>query len=284
MGFGAGGMAAAPGIDFFLRTFRQAPTRLGSISDVSVTNVEGRLYAPSSVPGGPLQEVVVASSNVLAKLGDPSLLEGVYLVQSGNTGLATTFLALGCIYSLAIGTSALVFRLPPEGYAPVAAVSPVPAPQLSSPLPATASTMTTPTTVGTPTPSQSVTPVVSLSLAHLAKGNVTPDASWRTPQFWLIWAGMCFNCTAAYALIGAGRTMAVDIFSGAYPLIVTPVFAATFVSMISVFNLGGMSVHSLSSFLCYFYTSIRCVHIATLNYFVYSLFITLHIMVIYNLI
>ena len=69
--------------------------------------------------------------------------------------------------------------------------------------------------------------------------DVHVSQAFRTPQFYLIWIVLCFNVTAGIGVIGVAKTMMTDIFGATLPGIVTPAFAATYVLMISVFNLGG---------------------------------------------
>ena len=61
----------------------------------------------------------------------------------------------------------------------------------------------------------------------------------KTLQFYLLWIVLCFNVTAGIGIIGVAKTMMTEIFGGALPSIVTPAFAATYVLMISLFNLLG---------------------------------------------
>jgi hypothetical protein len=116
MGFGAGGMVAAPLIQGLLKKHFVAPKFVGTADSVATHTHDGRMFA--SVDGQDL-EVVVATKSALLKLGEAGelLQEGLYVVGSGSTGLAETFLTLGAIYSTAIFASAVAFRTAPEGYA-----------------------------------------------------------------------------------------------------------------------------------------------------------------------
>jgi hypothetical protein len=251
MGFGGGGMVAAPVIESLLTNFRKIPTYLGKMGDVATVSKDGRLYVDittlpdtlaasiSSAPGvGTLREVVVASTSQLAKLSAEAaatLQEGLYVVGTGSTGLSETFACLGGLYSAVILASAFVFRLPPEGFNP-ALKALATATANAAAAPAAAAGAAAP---AGPTPTAAPVPVKP-AYDHVAVGgNVTPAQTLKTIQFWLVWSGMCLNSAGAYAIIGAGKTMLSDIFSGAYPTLVTSAFAATFVSMISAFNLGG---------------------------------------------
>jgi MFS family permease len=64
---------------------------------------------------------------------------------------------------------------------------------------------------------------------------VTVDAAWRTPQFWLLWTVLCMNVTAGIGVLGQASPMIQEIFSGR----VTPAAAAGFVGLLSLFNMGG---------------------------------------------
>jgi MFS family permease len=69
--------------------------------------------------------------------------------------------------------------------------------------------------------------------------NVDSDEALKTPQFYLLWIILCFNVTAGIGVLGVAKTMMTEIFGSALPLIVTSPFAATFVLMISLFNMLG---------------------------------------------
>jgi MFS family permease len=57
----------------------------------------------------------------------------------------------------------------------------------------------------------------------------------RTPQFWLIWWILCLNVTAGIGVIGQASAMSQEMFPGR----VTPVAAAGFVGLMSLFNMVG---------------------------------------------
>ena len=61
----------------------------------------------------------------------------------------------------------------------------------------------------------------------------------KTPQFYLLWIVLCFNVTAGIGVLGVAKTMLSEIFGPTLPNIVTPHSPATFVLMISVFNMLG---------------------------------------------
>jgi len=55
----------------------------------------------------------------------------------------------------------------------------------------------------------------------------------KTPQFWLIWGILCLNVTAGIGVLGQASAMSQEMFH------VTPVAAAGFVGLMSLFNMGG---------------------------------------------
>ena len=75
--------------------------------------------------------------------------------------------------------------------------------------------------------------------AHSSKlittGTVTPDGALRTPQFYLLWLVLCLNVTAGIGVLGQASAMAQTMFPGR----ITPVSAAGFVGLLSLFNMAG---------------------------------------------
>jgi MFS family permease len=69
----------------------------------------------------------------------------------------------------------------------------------------------------------------------VTQANVTVDAAWRTPQFWLLWGILCMNVTAGIGVLSQASPMIQEIFNGR----VTPAAAAGFVGLLSLFNMGG---------------------------------------------
>ena len=65
--------------------------------------------------------------------------------------------------------------------------------------------------------------------------NVAVDMAWRTPQFWLLWGVLCMNVSAGIGVIGQASPMIQEIFAGR----VSPAVAASFVGLISLFNMVG---------------------------------------------
>ncbi len=202
MGFGGGAMIGAPLKEFFIRTFYEAPEYLGTIDQVRLVTEGGRRFA--EIAGG-LREVVVVGANDVAGMIVPGS-EGVYVVGTGSVGVAATFLTLGLVYFVVMLLAAFSYRIPPEGWRPA--------------------NWTPPDTAhGTK--------------KMICRRNVHIDEALKTPQFYQLWIVLCFNVTAGIGVIGVAQTMMTDIFGTTLPGIVDGAFAATYVAMISLFNMAG---------------------------------------------
>ena len=144
-----------------------------------------------------------------------------------SAGVATTLIAMGGIYFLAMSAGAFGFRTPPEGWRP---------------------TGWTPEAAGTRA-------LITNRHVHLSK-------AWKTPQFWLIWGVLCLNVSAGIGVIVMASPMLQEIFG---PLLVgaasggavTPAqkvaiaaAAAGLVGLISLFNsVGRLFWASVSDFI-----------------------------------
>ena len=73
----------------------------------------------------------------------------------------------------------------------------------------------------------------------ISQYDVGIDQALKTPQFYLLWIVLCFNVTAGIGVLGVAKTMMAEIFGSTLPGIVDGTFAATYVLMISAFNMGG---------------------------------------------
>jgi MFS family permease len=209
MGFGGGAMIGAPMKEYFLKLFYEAPQYLGSAAAVELVTEAGRRYAQVS---GRLQEVVVAGAADVRSMIVPGP-EGVYVVGSGDTGVAATFLAIGIIYLLVMLVAAFSYRIPASGWAPAG-----------------------------------WQPSSDEERHHLiSKHDVDIDQALKTPQFYLLWIVLCFNVTAGIGVLGVAKTMITEIFGTTLPHIVDAGFAATYVVMISVFNMIGRFFWASSS-------------------------------------
>ncbi len=201
MGFGGGAMIAKFTIDKLLETFYKAPEYLGNSDTINLITEGGRRFAEIS---GSLVEVVVVAANEVSRMivpGDP----GVYIVGTGSSGAAETFLFLGIIYFLIMTIAAFSYRVPAEGW----------------------------------TPKGWTPPKDSAKTRLITKNHVHIDQALKTPQFYFLWIVLCFNVTAGIGVIGVAKTMMIEIFGSTLPSIVTASFAGTYVLMISVFNMIG---------------------------------------------
>jgi MFS family permease len=214
MGFGGGAIIGAPLKDALIETFYRQPAYLGTSSSVRTElDDSGRRVAQVD---GVQRPVVVISEQEGQKLPRPATA-GVYLVGTGSSGVAETFVVLGIAYFLVMVLAAFSYRLPAPDWQP-AGWNP-PTGQLAKP-------------------------------GLISRHTVGVNEAMKTPQFWLLWVVLCFNVTAGIGVLGVAKTMLSEIFGPTLPQIVTPGFATTFVLMISVFNmLGRFFWSSLSDYL-----------------------------------
>ena len=90
------------------------------------------------------------------------------------------------------------------------------------------------------TPEGWVAPSADESAKKMITSNdVHIDQALKTSQFWRLWIMLCLNVTAGIGVIGVAKTMMSEIFGSTLPHIVDAGFAATYVLMISVFNMVG---------------------------------------------
>ncbi|MGE0063001.1 MAG: OFA family MFS transporter [Xanthobacteraceae bacterium] len=69
----------------------------------------------------------------------------------------------------------------------------------------------------------------------ISKNDVFVYDAVKTPQFWLIWWVLCLNVTAGIGVLGQASAMSQEMFPGK----ITPIAAAGFVGLMSLFNMGG---------------------------------------------
>jgi MFS family permease len=202
MGFGGGAIIAAPLKEFLIRFFYRVPLYLGRVEEVSLTTVSGKRLASVS---GVLQEVVVVGPNDVSQMLVPGP-EGIYVLGTGRAGITEAFIVLGLLYLCVMLPAAWSYRIPAEGWRPRG---------------------------------------WSPSEKDLAKRkmisvrNVHIDEVLKTPQFYLLWVILCFNVTAGIGVLGVAKTMMSEIFGTTLPKTVDAGFAATYVLMISIFNMAG---------------------------------------------
>ena len=210
MGFGGGAMLATPLNEYLLHKFYRAPEYLGSADSIDLITEAGKRFVQI---GEELKEVVDVGMNEVSNMivqGEP----GVYLVGGGSVGAWQTFLLIGLIYFIVMIIAALNYRIPPPGWKPK----------------------------GWTPPCKTV--AAKKMITH---DNVDIDQALKTPQFYQLWIVLCFNVTAGIGVIGIAKTMISDIFHSSLPSIVDSTFAATYVLMISVFNMIGRMLWASSS-------------------------------------
>lgn len=209
MGFGGGAMIGTPMKEYFIRLFYRAPEYLGTQSQVELVTEAGRRF---SEVGGVLQEVVIVGSSEVRDMTLPGP-EGVYVVGSGATGVAEAFILIGLIYLTVMLIAAFSYRLPPQGWQPD----------------------------GWQKPNEDTRNKL------ITTANVDIDQALRTPQFYQLWIVLCLNVTAGIGVLGVARTMITEIFGTTLPQTVDTAFAATYVVMISAFNMVGRFIWASAS-------------------------------------
>lgn len=202
MGFGGGAMIGAPMKEYFIRLFYEAPQYLGAVGEVELVTEGGRRFAEVA---GRMREVVVVGANDVANMIVPGS-EGVYLVGTGSVGVAETFFAIGIIYFIVMTIAAFSYRIPAPGWKPA----------------------------GWEPPDEA-----HAEKRMMTRHHVDIDEALKTPQFYQLWIVLCFNVTAGIGVLGVAKTMMTEIFGTTLPHVVDSAFAATYVVMISVFNMIG---------------------------------------------
>ena len=209
MGFGGGAMIGTPLKEFFIRLFYRAPEYLGTADQVSLITKAGRRFVEIS---GALQEVVIIGAAEVRNLTIPGP-EGVYVVNTGAAGVAETFMILGVIYLIVMLFAAFSYRIPAEDWKPQGWVE----------------------------------PSEKERGALISAKNVDIDQALKTPQFYQLWIVLCLNVTAGIGVLGVARTMITEIFGSSLPQVVDTSFAATYVVMISAFNMVGRFIWASAS-------------------------------------
>ena len=210
MGFGGGAIIGAPLKRFFIRTFYEEPQYLGSVDQVPLVTDGGRRFAEVA---GQMREVVVIGANDVGSMIVRGA-EGVYVAGTGNVGVAQTFVTLGLIYFVIMLAAAFSYRLPAPGWQPGGWTPPDDAHRAKR--------------------------MISANHVHI-------DEALKTRQFYQLWIVLCFNVTAGIGVLSVAQTMMTEIFGTTLPTIVDGAFAATYVAMISVFNMLGRFVWASSS-------------------------------------
>jgi len=203
MGFGGGAMLAKPMIEGFLRYYHKLPDYLGSVDSLTlVTDETGRRLTEVA---GEMKEVVIIGANDVVNMIVPGQ-EGVYLAGTGSVGVAQTFFTIGIIYLVVMLCAAFGYRVPREGWKPEGWVPPEEGEHHGK--------------------------MITMHHVHI-------DKALKTKQFYQLWVILCFNVTAGIGVLAVAKTMMTDIFGRTLPDIVDLKFAATYVLMISAFNMVG---------------------------------------------
>jgi len=116
-----------------------------------------------------------------------------------HIGVPEAFIVLGLIYLCFMMAGAAIVRIPAPGWKPEGWTAPAKPKKL-----------------------------VTSSHVHVY-------TAIKTPQFWLIWFVLCLNVTAGIGVLGQASAMSQEMFPGK----VTPLAAAGFVGLMSLFNMGG---------------------------------------------
>jgi MFS family permease len=125
-----------------------------------------------------------------------------HFASTTSVGVAQTFVALGIIYLIFMLVGATIVRVPPQGWLPAGYVP--------------------------PTESRGL---ITTQTVHV-------DQALKTPQFYLLWWVLCLNVTAGIGVLGQASVMAQEMFHGR----ISPVAAAGFVGLLSLFNMAGRFV------------------------------------------
>ena len=118
---------------------------------------------------------------------------------SAHIGVAETFIVLGVVYFFFMIVGSIIVRVPPTGWKPDGYVAPATSQKL------------------------------------ISRNDVFVYDALKTPQFWPIWWVLCLNVTAGIGVLGQASAMSQEMFPGH----ITPVAAAGFVGLMSLFNMGG---------------------------------------------
>ena len=206
--FGMGAAVGAPLINTLIERNFVPPQYLGRSAEVATHVTDGVAYA--TTPAGDTVEVVVATAAELAKLPG-GLAEGVYVVGTGDTGVASAMYTLAATYYCTIMVGAAAVRVPRADWWPA----------------------------GVPRSEEEE------SLARAP--SVDYDAALRTAQFPLFFSLVMGNAFAGMILISSAKTIMTDIFAAAMPAVVTSSFAAGYVSSLGLANSAGRAGWAFAS-------------------------------------
>lgn len=210
MGFGGGAIIGAPLKRWFMQFFYEAPDYLGTVDQVNLVTEGGRRFVESA--GEQIEVVVIGANDVAGMLVRGA--EGVYAVGTGSVGVTQTFVVLGLLYFVIMLIAAFSYRIPAAGWKPAGWTPP---------------------------------PESAEQTKLITYHNVDIDEALKTPQFWQLWIVLCMNVSAGIGVLGVASTMMSEIFGTTLPRIVDGAFAATYVMMISIFNMCGRFIWSSAS-------------------------------------
>jgi MFS family permease len=128
-----------------------------------------------------------------------SVLLMTHFKTATSNGVLETFVTMGVIYFMFMMIGVFSVRVPAAGWKPAGWTAPA-------------------------HPKKLVT-----------SAQVSVEAAWRTPQFWLLWVVLCMNVTAGIGVLGQASPMIQEMFPGR----VSAAAAAGFVGLISLFNMIG---------------------------------------------
>ena len=107
-------MIGAPLIRWLLSIYSKVPEYLGAEPAVALITEGGRRFAETAA--GKV-EVVIASAKQASSIGSDNLA-GVYVVGTGDTGAASTFVTLGVVYFIVMMIASFMYRVPAEDWKP----------------------------------------------------------------------------------------------------------------------------------------------------------------------
>jgi MFS family permease len=116
-----------------------------------------------------------------------------------HIGVMETFIILGVIYFIYMSIGATIVRVPAPNWRPEGYV-----------------------------PAATQKKLMTDRVVHV-------DEAIKTRQFYLLWGVLCLNVTAGIGVLGQASAMSQEMFPGR----ITPVAAASFVGLLSLFNMGG---------------------------------------------
>ncbi len=143
-----------------------------------------------------------------AMIGAPlSVLLMDYFKSAQSVGVMETFMVMGSLYFFSMLIGSLTIRIPSPEWRPAGWM-----------------------------PSVVQNKMITDNHVHI-------DEALKTPQFYFLWIVLCMNVTAGIGVLGQASVMIQEMFKGA----VTPVAAAGFVGLLSLFNMGGRFFWSTTS-------------------------------------